>query len=214
MFLGSSCVYPKLAPQPIREEHLLTGPLEPTNHPVRGGEDRGDRDVPRLPPPVRHRVHRRHADQRLRSRGQLRPRRQPRPAGADPQVPRRRPSPATPSVVVWGSGTPRREFLHVDDLADACVFLMEQPFAHDLVNIGTGIDYSIEELARKIAFLVGFEETSSSIDRSPTGRRGSCSTCTPDAGPRLAGADRSGRGAGGDLLRRSRPTSRPRSSAG
>ena len=78
--------------------------------------------------------------------------------------------------MVWGSGTPRREFLYVDDLADACVFLMERGYDGPLVNIGTGYDVTIRELAETVMAVVGFTGRIVSTTASPTARRASCST--------------------------------------
>ena len=155
LFLGSSCVYPKHAPQPMKEEHLLTGPLEPTNAPyaiakiagiemcrsyrrqygarfisvmptnLYGPNDNFDLETSHVLPAMIRRFH--EATQ----------------AGAD-------------RVVLWGTGTPRREFLHADDLADACVHLMRTHDGDDLVNIGWGEDVSIRELAELVAGVVGY----------------------------------------------------------
>ena len=118
-FLGSSCIYPKLAPQPMREESLLTGPLEPTNEWYAIAKIAGIKLCQAYPPPVRLQRDLADADQPVRPGRQLRPAELARAAGADPPLPRGAASAATPEVVVWGTGTPRREFLHVDDLADA-----------------------------------------------------------------------------------------------
>ena len=154
LFLGSSCIYPKHAPQPLKEEYLLTGPLEPTNEAyaiakiaglkmcqayqrqhgfnaisvmptnLYGPGDNFDLNSSHVLPALMRKFH------------------EAKLTGA-------------PSVVVWGTGTPRREFLHVDDLAEACLFLLQQPaeklssVAPDfLFNIGTGTDIEIRELAR------------------------------------------------------------------
>ncbi len=155
MFLGSSCIYPKLAPQPLREDSVLTGPLEPTNEPyaiakIAGikmaeayrsqyGSDfisvmptnlygPGDNYHPELSHVVAALIRRFH---------------EAKTAGAK-------------EVVVWGTGTPRREFLYVDDMADACVHLMKTYSSADLVNIGTGEDITIAEFARVVAKVVGY----------------------------------------------------------
>jgi len=158
LFPGSSCIYPRNAPQPIREEYLLTGVLEPTNEPyaiakiagikmcaaynrqygtdylcvmptnLYGPGDHYDLQNSHVLPALIRKMH--EAKQA-----------------------------ASPEVVVWGSGRPRREFLHSDDLADACVFLMENYNASqvgELVNVGTGRDMPIAELAELIADIVGF----------------------------------------------------------
>ena len=156
LFLGSSCIYPKLAPQPIREDALLTGPLEPTNEAyavakiagikmcqaywrqygcrfisvmptnLYGPGDNFDLDSSHVLPALIRTFH---------EAGE---------AGG-------------PAVTVWGSGRPRREFLHVDDLADACVFLMRRWDSPDIVNVGVGEDVSIAELAELVRSVVGYE---------------------------------------------------------
>jgi GDP-L-fucose synthase len=164
MFLGSSCIYPKLAPQPLREDSVLTGPLEPTNEPyaiakIAGiklaeayrsqyGSDfisvmptnlygPGDNYHPEYSHVVAALIHRFH---------------QAKLSGAS-------------NVVVWGTGTPLREFLYVDDLADACVYLMKNYSSDQLVNIGTGEDITIAEFARVVAATVGYSGEIS-FDRS------------------------------------------------
>lgn len=156
MFLGSSCIYPRDCPQPIREEYLLTGPLEPTNEPyaiakiagiklcesynrqfgrqyvsvmptnLYGPNDNYDLANSHVLPALIRKAH----EAKLRGDAEY---------------------------VVWGSGTPKREFLYVDDLADACVHLMEQGWDGELVNIGTGEDVTIRELAETVMRVVGFE---------------------------------------------------------
>ena len=126
LFLGSSCIYPRTAPQPMQEDYLLTGPLEPTNESYAIAKIAGIKLCEAYSRQYGFNAISRDADQPVRSRRQLRPAELARAAGADPQVPRGEGSAATPRSSVWGSGTPRREFLHVDDLADACVFLMER----------------------------------------------------------------------------------------
>ncbi|MFY7866989.1 GDP-L-fucose synthase [Roseateles sp.] len=156
MFLGSSCIYPKLAPQPLREDSLLTGPLEQTNEPyaiakiagiklaesynhqygrqytsamptnLYGPNDNYDLNNSHVLPALIRKAH----EAKLRGDSEL---------------------------VVWGSGTPMREFLYADDLADACVYLMEQGYDGPLVNIGTGTDVTIRELAETVMKVVGFE---------------------------------------------------------
>jgi GDP-L-fucose synthase len=156
MFLGSSCIYPRDCPQPIKEEYLLTGPLERTNEPyavakiaglklceafaaqygrrymsvmptnLYGPEDNYDLATSHVLPALIRKAH------------------EAKTRGLD-------------EIVVWGSGTPRREFLYVDDLADACVFLMERgDAAPPLVNIGTGTDLTIAELADLVIEVVGY----------------------------------------------------------
>jgi GDP-L-fucose synthase len=155
LFLGSSCIYPKFAPQPIREESLLTGELEPTNEAyaiakiagiemcqayrkqygfsaisimptnLYGPGDNFDLQSSHVLPALLRKFH--------------------EAAAA-----------AAPAVVVWGTGAPRREFLHVDDLADAAVFLMRNYDSGEIVNVGTGQDLTIAELAQAIARITGF----------------------------------------------------------
>ena len=157
LFLGSSCIYPKFAPQPMKEEYLLTGPLEPTNEfyaiakiagikmcqaynrqygtnficatPTNlfGLNDNFDPDTSHVIPALIRKFH------------------EAKVNGAK-------------SVVVWGTGTPRREFLYVDDLADACLFLMENCDAQhaEIINVGTGEDITIKELAEMIKSIVDF----------------------------------------------------------
>jgi GDP-L-fucose synthase len=156
MFLGSSCIYPKLAPQPLKEDSLLTGELEPTNEPyaiakiagikmadayrsqygcnfisvmptnLYGPNDNYDLNNSHVLPALIRKFH------EAKKKGE-------------------------PSVVLWGTGKPRREFLHADDLADACYFLMQQYNEPGFVNIGTGEDLEIGELALLIKKIVGYE---------------------------------------------------------
>jgi GDP-L-fucose synthase len=156
MFLGSSCIYPRDCPQPIKEEYLLTGPLEPTNEPyaiakiagiklaesynrqygrqyisvmptnLYGPNDNYDLANSHVLPALLRKAH----EAKLRGDAEY---------------------------VVWGSGTPKREFLYVDDLADACVHLMQQGYAGELVNIGTGEDVTIRALAETVMDVVGFQ---------------------------------------------------------
>src|SRR6516162_4476739 len=155
MFLGSSCIYPKLAPQPLREDYMLTGPLEATNEPyaiakiagIKMAEayrsqfacdfisvmptnlyGPGDNYHPEYSHVVAALIRRFH-EAKLAS---------------------------SPDVVVWGTGTPRREFLYVDDLADACVHLMKIYSSGELINIGTGEDITIADFARVVAGGVGY----------------------------------------------------------
>lgn len=168
MFLGSSCIYPKLAPQPLREDTVLTGPLEPTNEPyaiakIAGikmaeayrsqyGSDfisvmptnlygPGDNYHPELSHVVAALIRRFH---------------EAKLSGAK-------------SVAVWGTGTPRREFLYVDDMADACVHLMKTYSGADLINIGTGEDIAIAEFARIVAEIVGYRGEISFDSSRPDG---------------------------------------------
>lgn len=155
MFLGSSCIYPKMAPQPLKEEYLLTGELENTNEPyaiakiagikmcdayrdqfgcnfvsvmptnLYGPNDNYDLNTSHVLPALIRKFH------TAKQEGQ-------------------------PVVTIWGSGTPRREFLHTDDLADACYFLMQHYNEPGFVNIGTGEDISITDLALLIKDIVGY----------------------------------------------------------
>jgi GDP-L-fucose synthase len=153
LYLGSSCIYPRECAQPIREEYLLTGPLEPTNESyalakiagiklcqsyhrqygcnfisgmptnLYGPRDNFDLTSSHVLPALIRKFH----DARLSGHRE---------------------------VVIWGTGSPKREFLHVDDLADACVFLMEHYEDPQHINVGTGIDLSIRELAEKVRAVV------------------------------------------------------------
>ena len=155
LFLGSTCIYPKLAPQPIREDALLTGPLEPTNEPyavakiagitmcraynrqygtrfiaamptnLYGPGDNFDLETSHVLPALLRKIH------------------EAKEQGAA-------------EVVVWGSGSPYREFIHVDDVADASLFLMEHHEGNDIVNIGSGEELTIRDLALLIKEIVGF----------------------------------------------------------
>ncbi|MDB5267556.1 MAG: GDP-L-fucose synthase [Hymenobacter sp.] len=155
LYLGSSCIYPKLAPQPIREEYILTGPLEHTNEPyaiskIAGvkmceayREQYGCNFITVMPtnlygPNDNYDLESSHVMAALLRK-------------FEEAVQHNR-----PRVDVWGTGTPRREFLHVDDLAEACLFLMDHYDEAGPVNVGTGQDLSIRELAELIAELTGF----------------------------------------------------------
>lgn len=168
MFLGSSCIYPKLAPQPMNEDCLLTGALEPTNEPyaiakiagiklceaynhqygrqyisvmptnLYGPNDNYDLNNSHVLPALIRKAH------EAKQRGDA-------------------------SLVVWGTGTPMREFLHADDLADACVHLMQQGYDGPLVNIGTGTDVTIRELAETVVRVVGFQGDLSFDTTKPDG---------------------------------------------
>jgi len=168
MFLGSSCIYPKLAPQPLREDAMLTGLLEPTNEPyaiakIAGikmaeayrsqyGSDfisvmptnlygPGDNYHPEYSHVVAALIRRFHEAKLSRAA----------------------------EVVVWGTGTPRREFLYVDDMADACVHLMKTYSSPEMVNIGTGEDITIAEFARVVTDAVGYAGTISFDTSRPDG---------------------------------------------
>jgi len=156
LFLGSSCIYPRDCPQPIREDYLLTGPLEQTNEPyaiakIAGiklcdayNSQYGTQYVSAMPtnlygPFDNYDLQNSHVLPAL-----IRKVHEAKLAGE-------------PTLTVWGTGSPLREFLHVDDMADACVFLMESGVESGLFNIGVGEDLSIRELAELVMRIVGFE---------------------------------------------------------
>ncbi len=156
LFLGSSCIYPKLAPQPIPESALLGGPLEPTNEAYAIAKIAGiklcqsyDREygtnfISAMPtnlygPNDNFDLFTSHVLAAL-----LRKAHEAKKSGAK-------------EIVVWGSGRPRREFLHVDDLASACLFLLQNYDSPEIINVGTGKDLSVRELAELICEVVGFE---------------------------------------------------------
>lgn len=155
MFLGSSCIYPKLAPQPLKEEYLLTGPLEATNEPyaiakIAGiklceayGDQYGCNFISVMPTNLYGTGDNYHPSNSHVLPGLLRRFHEARENNLQ-------------EVTVWGSGTPRREFLHADDLAEACFYLMQHYNEKSLVNIGTGEDLSIAELAALIKKTVGY----------------------------------------------------------
>ena len=156
LFLGSSCIYPKFAPQPLKEEYLLTGPLELTNEPyaiakicgikmceayrsqyscnyisamptnLYGPNDNYDLKNSHVLPALLKKFHSAKTEN-------------------------------SPEVEIWGTGTPMREFLHVDDLADACYFLMQNYNEPELVNVGTGADITIKDLAIMVKEITGFQ---------------------------------------------------------
>jgi len=173
LFLGSSCIYPRLAPQPMREEHLLTGPLEPTNRPyalakIAGIEmcwsynrQYGTRFLAVMPTNLYGPGDNYHPQNSHVIPALIRKFHEAKVNGS-------------PSVSVWGTGTPRREFLYSDDMADACVHLMNLPderfdtllgsdeaatgvFMPPLVNIGVGHDLTIRELAETVRDVVGYQ---------------------------------------------------------
>lgn len=155
LFLGSSCIYPRLAPQPMREEFLLSGPLEPTNEWYAVAKIAGIKLVE---------AYRRQygADfisampTNLYGPGDnYHPEHGHVPAALIRRFHEAKIARAA-SVVVWGTGRPRREFLAVDDLADACVFLLKHYSGDEFVNVGTGTDVTIEEFARLVAEVVGY----------------------------------------------------------
>lgn len=154
-FLGSSCIYPKLAPQPMKEEYLLTGTLEPTNQPyaiakIAGIEmirsynrQYGTKYISVMPT----NLYGPNDNFDLQNSHVL-------PALIHKFIDAKKNN--APSVILWGSGTPRREFLYVDDMADACIFLMNTYEGDDFVNIGVGQDSTILELAELIKEIVGY----------------------------------------------------------
>ncbi|MCA1393339.1 GDP-L-fucose synthase [Bradyrhizobium sp. IC3123] len=155
MFLGSSCIYPKLAPQPLREDTMLTGPLEPTNEPYAIAKIAGIKMaeayrsqygcdfISVMPTNLYGPGDNYHPEYSHVVAALIRRFHEAKLSGAA-------------NVVVWGTGTPRREFLYVDDMADACVHLMKVHSSSDLVNIGTGEDISIAEFANVVARTVGY----------------------------------------------------------
>ena len=155
MFLGSSCIYPKLAPQPLREDSMLTGPLEPTNEPyaiakiagIKMAEayrsQYGSNFISVMPTNLYGPGDNYHPELSHVVAALIRRFHEAKLSGAK-------------NVVVWGTGTPRREFLYVDDMADACVHLMKTHSGSELINIGTGEDIAIAEFARMVAKIVGY----------------------------------------------------------
>ncbi|AAR33958.1 GDP-L-fucose synthase [Geobacter sulfurreducens] len=156
LFLGSTCIYPKMASQPIREEYLLTGPLEPTNEAyaiakIAGislcrsyNRQYGTRFIAAMPtnlygPNDNFDLEKSHVLPAL-----IRKFHEAKIAGA-------------PTVTVWGTGAPLREFIHVDDVADAALYLMRHHEGNDIVNIGSGEEISIRDLALLVKIVVGFE---------------------------------------------------------
>lgn len=156
LFLGSSCIYPKLAPQPINEEYLLTGLLEPTNEPYAIAKIAGIK----LCEAYHDQYGRNFIAVMPTNLYGYRDNYHPEHSHVLPALLRRlHEAKATnqPTVTVWGTGSPKREFLFADDLADACVFLMANYNEPQLINIGTGEDLSIKELAYLIKSIVGYE---------------------------------------------------------
>jgi GDP-L-fucose synthase len=155
MFLGSSCIYPKLATQPLREDSILTGPLEPTNESYAIAKIAGIKMVEAyrsqygvdfinvMPTNLYGPGDNYHPEYSHVVAALIRRFHEARISGAS-------------DVVVWGTGTPRREFLYVDDMADACIHLMKDYSDQELVNIGTGEDVTIAEFARVVAAAVGY----------------------------------------------------------
>ena len=152
LYLGSSCI--SAAGDTTDHGRATThGPTRAHQRVVRHRQDRRHQAVSGVPPAVRLRFHLGDADQPVRAQRQLRSHQRPRAARAHPQVPRRQVGGA-PVVEIWGTGSPMREFLHVDDLADACLHLMNDYSDDSHINVGTGVDLSIRELAEKIRDLV------------------------------------------------------------
>jgi GDP-L-fucose synthase len=155
LFLGSSCIYPKLAPQPIQEDSLLTGPLEPTNEAYAIAKIAGLKLCQfyrRQYGALFHSA----MPTNLYGPGDFY---HPTNSHVLPALLRRfheAREQALPEVVLWGTGTPRREFLHVDDLAEACVHLLGLESPPDWVNVGTGTDVSIRELAELVGRVTGY----------------------------------------------------------
>ncbi len=155
MFLGSSCIYPKLATQPLREDAMLTGLLEPTNEPYAIAKIAGIKMVEAyrsqygadfinvMPTNLYGPGDNYHPEYSHVVAALIRRFHEAKVAGVS-------------DVVVWGTGTPRREFLYVDDMADACIHLMKTYSSDELVNIGTGEDITIAEFARVVAATVGY----------------------------------------------------------
>ena len=155
LYLGSSCIYPKLAPQPLHEESLLTGPLEPTNEAYAIAKiaglklaeyyrrQYGDCFHSGMPTNLYGSGDKYHGANSHVLPALIRRFHEAKLAG-DAQV------------MAWGTGSPMREFLHVDDLADACAFLLKLENPPDLINIGTGQEISIRELTKKVAVIVGY----------------------------------------------------------
>jgi len=168
MFLGSSCIYPRLAPQPLREDSMLTGPLEATNEPYAIAKIAGIKMVEAyrsqygadfinvMPTNLYGSGDNYHPEYSHVVAALIRRFHEAKVSGAS-------------EVVVWGTGTPRREFLYVDDLADACIHLMKTYSSDELVNIGTGEDITIAEFARVVAATVGYAGTISFDPSRPDG---------------------------------------------
>src|ERR1700676_3636151 len=168
MFLGSSCIYPKLAPQPLHEDSILTGPLEPTNEPYAIAKIAGIKMVEAyrsqygsdfinvMPTNLYGPGDNYHPEYSHVVAALIRRFHEAKLSGA-------------PEVVVWGTGTPRREFLYVDDMADACVHLMKTYSQSELVNVGTGEDITIAEFARVVAKTVGYNGAISFDPSRPDG---------------------------------------------
>ena len=168
MFLGSSCIYPKLAPQPLREDSMLTGPLEITNEPYAVAKIAGIKMVEAYRSQYGSDFISVMPTNLYGAGDNYHPEHSHVVAALIRRFHEAKVSKAA-NVVVWGTGTPRREFLYVDDLADACIHLMKTYSSGDLVNIGTGVDISIAEFARVVAEVVGYTGTISFDSSKPDG---------------------------------------------
>lgn len=156
LFLGSSCIYPKLCPQPIREEYLLTGPLEPTNEPYALAKISGIRmcqayraqygfdAISAMPTNLYGTGDNYHPENSHVIPALIRRFHEAKVTGQK-------------ALRIWGTGTPLREFLHADDMAEACVFLMERYSEAEHINVGSGQELSIIDIARLTARVVGFD---------------------------------------------------------
>ncbi|MEZ4893936.1 MAG: GDP-L-fucose synthase [Saprospiraceae bacterium] len=156
LFLGSSCIYPKMAPQPLKEDSLLTGLLEPTNEPYAIAKIAGIK----LCDAYRSQYGCRFISVMPTNLYGPNDNYHPQNSHVLPAMIRRfheARRDKLPSVTIWGTGTPRREFMHVDDLADACLFLMKEFDEPGFVNIGVGEDITILELAEMVKEVVGYE---------------------------------------------------------
>src|SRR5271169_3015710 len=158
MFLGSSCVYPRLAPQPLREDSMLTGPLEVTNEPYAIAKIAGIKMVEAYRSQYGCDFINVMPTNLYGPRDNYHPEYSHVVAALIRRFHEAKVS-AAADVLVWGTGTPRREFLYVDDLADACVYLMKNYSSDELINIGTGEDIAIAEFARVVAGVVGYTGT-------------------------------------------------------
>lgn len=168
LFLGSSCIYPKLCPQPIKEEYLLTGPLEPTNEwyaiaKIAGiklcqayRKQYGFNAISAMPTNLYGPGDNFHPENSHVLPALIRRFHEAKESGA-------------PEVTIWGTGTPRREFLYVDDLAEALIFLMNHYEGMEHVNVGCGEDLTILELARLVAEVVGFKGEIATDSSKPDG---------------------------------------------
>src|ERR1700676_1286408 len=168
MFLGSSCIYPKLAPQPLHEDSILTGPLEPTNEPYAIAKIAGIKMVEAyrsqygsdfisvMPTNLYGPGDNYHPEYSHVVAALIRRFHEAKVSGIS-------------NVIVWGTGTPRRDFLYVDDVADACIHLMKTYSSDALVNIGSGDDITIAEFARLVAATIGYTGTISFDPSRPDG---------------------------------------------